>query len=411
MNIIIIANFPLALDGEREGRFSYIADAFAQHGHEVELVVTDFSHGLKAPRPEPFYEKYPFKITLCHEPGYAKNVSIRRLYSHHVWGKNVMRHIKSSLRPDVIYAAVPSLTAAAEAASYCRKNGIKFVTDVQDLWPEAFCMAIKNKLLQKAFLPMSWMANRSYREADLAVAVSDTYVNRTLSVNKRGAKGLSVFLGNNGDLFDSGVGKYTVERKGNEVILCYIGTMSESYDIPCVLDALKYVKENNLSPSPLRFVLIGGGSFEEKFKQYAAKTYPEAEFMGRKPYVEMAGLLASCDIAINPIVKGSAASIINKVGDYALAGIPVINTQESPEYRSLLEEYECGINCQCGDSIDVAGAIVKLASNASLRNLMGKASRKLADEKFDRRKTYGKILNAVETLVEGEKESKEKESV
>jgi len=399
MRITIIANFTLNLDGEREGRFSYLADAFAKRGHEVELVVTDFSHGLKAPRPEPRYDKYPFQITLCHEPGYAKNVSLRRLYSHYVWGKNVLRHIKNSPRPDVIYVAVPSLTAAAEAATYCRKNGIKFVTDVQDLWPEAFQMVVPNKTLQNAFFPMRWQANRSYREADLAVAVSETYVKRTLSVNRKGAKGLSVFLGNNGELFDSGVGKYKIERKGNEIILCYIGTMSESYDIPCVLDALKYVKENNLSPVPLRFVLIGGGSFEEKFKQYAAKTYPEAEFLGRKPYIEMAGLLSSCDIAINPIVKGSVASIINKVGDYALSGIPVINTQVSPEYRSLLEEYACGINCRCGDSVDVAEAIVKLASNASLRDSMGKASRKLADEKFNRKRTYGEILDAVEALV------------
>lgn len=404
MRITIIANFTLKLDGEREGRFSYLADAFAQRGHEVELVTTDFYHATKQLREDPHYDKYPFKITICHEPGYKKNVSPQRLYSHYVWGKNVLKHLKESPRPDVVYAAVPSLTAAAKAAAYCHKNGIIIVTDVQDLWPEAFQMAVPNKVLQNAFFPMRWQANRSYREADLAVAVSETYVQRTLSVNRKGAKGLSVFLGNNGELFDSGVGKYKIERNGDEVILCYIGTMSESYDIPSVLDALKYIKENNLSPVPLRFVLIGGGSFEEKFKLYAAKTYPEAEFLGRKQYIEMAGLLSSCDIAINPIIKGSVASIINKVGDYALAGIPVINTQESLEYRALLDEYKCGINCRCGDFKDVAGAIVKMASDASLRRAMGKASRKLADEKFDRRKTYGKILNAVETLVEGVKD-------
>ena len=399
MKIIIIANFTRALDGERENRFSFLADAFAQRGHEVELVITDFYHGTKQRRQEPHYEEYPFKITMCHEPGYKKNVSPQRLYSHFIWGRNVLKHLKKSSMPDVVYAAVPSLTAAAKAAAYCRKNRIKFVTDVQDLWPEAFQMAVPNKVLQKAFFPMRWLANRSYREADLAVAVSETYVKRTLSVNRKGAKGLSVFLGNNGELFDSGVGKYKIEREGNEVILCYIGTMSESYDIPCVLDALKIIKEERLSPVPIRFVLIGDGSLKERFEEYAVSVYPEAEFLGRKAYVEMAGLLSSCDIAINPIVKGSVASIINKVGDYALAGIPVINTQESLEYRALVEEYKCGINCGCGDSKAVAEAIVKLASDAALRETMGKASRKLADEKFDRRKTYGKILDAVEALV------------
>ena len=399
MRIIIIANFTRALDGERENRFSYLADAFSQRGHEVELVTTDFYHATKQPRLEPHYDKYPFKITMCHEPGYKKNVSPQRLYSHYIWGKNVLKYLETAPRPDVIYAAVPSLTAAAKAAIFCKRNGIKFVTDVQDLWPEAFQMAVPNKTLQKVFFPMRWQANRSYREADLAVAVSETYVKRTLSVNRKKAKGLSVFLGNNGELFDSGVGKYKIERKGNEVILCYIGTMSESYDIPCVLDALKYIKDNNLSSVPIRFVLIGAGSLQEKFVQYAATTYPEAEFLGKRPYIEMAGLLSSCDIAINPIVKGSVASIINKVGDYALAGIPVINTQESPEYRALVEKYKCGINCGCGDAKAVAEAIVKLAKDAALRETMGKTSRKLAEEKFDRRKTYIKIIEAVEALV------------
>lgn len=399
MDIVIVANFTRALDGERENRFSYLADVFAQRGHDVELVITDFSHVLKAPRPDPLYEKYPFKITICHEPGYKKNVSPQRLYSHYIWGRNVLKYLEGRHTPDVVYAAVPSLTAAAKTATYCHKNGIKFVTDVQDLWPEAFQMAVPNSILQKAFFPMQWQANRSYQEADLAIAVSETYVNRTLSVNRKGAKGLSVYLGNNGELFDSGVGKYKIERIGNEVILCYIGTMSESYDIPCVLDALKHIKDNHLSFVPIRFVLIGAGSLQEKFMHYAATTYPEAEFLGRKPYTEMAGLLSSCDIAVNPIVKGSAASIINKVGDYALAGIPVVNTQESLEYRALLEEYKCGINCSCGDAMAVADAIVKLASDAGMRKSMGIASRKLAEEKFDRRKTYEKILDAVEALV------------
>lgn len=399
MKIVIIANFTRLLDGERENRFSYLADAFAKRGNEVELIVTDFYHGTKRPRPEPSYDKYPFKITMCHEPGYLKNVSVKRLISHYVWGRNVLKYLEQLPKPDVVYAAIPSLTAAAKACEYCRRNGIKYVTDVQDLWPEAFQIAVHNKYLQKAFLPMTRLADKSYSGADLAVAVSETYVQRTLSVNKKGAQGLSVFLGNNGELFESGVGKYSVQRKGDEVILCYIGSMSESYDIPCVFDALKYIKDNELLQVPIRFVLIGDGAFKEKFEQYAAMTFPEAEFLGKKPYIEMAGLLSSCDIAINPIVKGSVASVINKVGDYALSGLPVINTQESVEYRALLDSYCCGINCKCGDVLDVANAIVKLASDSALRIKMGKASRRLAMERFDRRHTYGRIIEAVENLI------------
>lgn len=69
-------------------------------------------------------------------------------------------------------------------------------------------MVIKNKVLQKVFLPMKWYVDRSYASANLAIAVSDTYVNRILQVNKNLDSGISVFLGNDGEEFDKGRDKY-----------------------------------------------------------------------------------------------------------------------------------------------------------------------------------------------------------
>lgn len=398
MNVVIVANFTRRLDGERESRFSYLADALAQRGHQVELVITDFYHSTKDKRPEPRRDLYKFKITECHETGYKKNVSIGRLYSHWVWGKNVYKYLNSIEKPDLVYCAVPSLTAAKLAAKYCQKKGVKFVTDVQDLWPEAFYMAIHNKLLQKLFLPMKISADKAYGASDLAVAVSDTYVNRTLSVNRKGAKGVSVFLGNDGALFESDKGKFKVERIGDELLLCYIGGLKDSYDIPCVIDAMALVEANKQFEQKVRFVVIGDGPFRQRFEQYAREKQINCVFLGSKPYTEMASLLSSCDMCINPIVKGSAASIINKVGDYALSGLPVINTQESHEYRALIEEYKCGINCECGNAAQVADAIIQMATDKGMRDRMSEGSLRLAQEKFDRRNTYLRIIEAVENL-------------
>lgn len=130
--------------------------------------------------------------------------------------------------------------------------------------------------------------------------------------------------------------------------------------------------------------------------KYANDKSIYVEFTGKLLYEKMVGLLCSCDIAINPIKKGSAGSIINKVGDYALSGIPVINTQECEEYRNLVEQYQCGINCEVGNVQEVADANEKLAVDSNLRNKMGKSSRKLAVERFDRRVTYYDIVKLFE---------------
>lgn len=396
MKIYILANFTRALDGETTGRFSFLASELSKRGHQVKLVITDFYHGTKSTRPEPHYDKYDFEIVKCHEPGYKANVCPQRLYSHYVWGKNVAKYLKKAEKPDVVYCAMPSLTVAVEAGKYCKRNGVKFVVDVQDLWPEAFSMVFKNKLFKLAFKPMEWYVNKAYAMADFAIGVSETYVKRMLSVNKKINSGVAVFLGNNGQLFDESASKYKKEYNDGITRLCYIGSLSQSYDIEMVVDALATVSQR--TDLEVKFVVVGDGVYKDDFEQYANQKGIDSVFTGRKDYPEMVGELCSCDIVINPIRKGSAASIINKVGDYALSGLPVINTQECPEYRQLIDDSGCGINCECGNAEDVAAAIVKLVESPELRKQMGEAARQLGKDKFDRKCSYARIVEAVEKL-------------
>lgn len=396
MKIYILANFTRALDGETTGRFSFLASELSKRGHQVKLVITDFYHSTKSTRQEPHYDKYDFEIVKCHEPGYKANVCPQRLYSHYVWGKNVAKYLKKAEKPDVVYCAIPSLTVAVEAGKYCKRNGVKFVVDVQDLWPEAFSMVFKNKLFKLAFKPMEWYVNKAYAMADFAIGVSETYVKRVLSVNKTINSGVAVFLGNNGLLFDESASKYKKEYNDGITRLCYIGSLSQSYDIEMVVDALATVSQR--TDLKVRFVVVGDGVYKDDFEQYANQKGIDSVFTGQKDYPKMVGELCSCDIVINPIRKGSAASIINKVGDYALSGLPVINTQECPEYRQLIDDYGCGINCECGNAEDVAAAIVKLVESPELRKQMGEAARQLGKDKFDRRCSYARIVEAVEKL-------------
>ena len=73
-------------------------------------------------------------------------------------------------------------------------------------------MAIKNPILQQAFLPMEWVANAAYKAADYVIGCSDTYRDRGLCVNKRTKEGLTVYLGNDGKKFDSVRDAYRVEK-------------------------------------------------------------------------------------------------------------------------------------------------------------------------------------------------------
>ena len=141
---------------------------------------------------------------------------------------------------------------------------------------------------------------------------------------------------------------------------------------------------------------MGDGPLKSKFEQYARVKNINALFTGRLEYGKMVGILTECDIAVNPISRGAAQSIINKHSDYAAAGLPVLNTQESEEYRGLVDTYNFGLNCRNQDAEDFANKLLLLYEDEKLRKSLGENSRRVAEEMFDRKVTYTQILNIID---------------
>lgn len=393
MKVLMVCHFTDLPSGIGNGRFTYLANLFVENGHEVELLTTDYAHARKA------YRKYDgkssYKVTLLHEPAYKKNVCLKRFYSHWVFSKNIKKYLATIEKPDVIYCSVPSIDVGYEVAKYVMKNKIKFVIDVQDLWPEAFKLVFNVPFLSDiVFANMTRKINYVYRCADKVIAVSDTYRDRALKVNHKDKEGLSVYLGT--DLTDL----YTkLEQQActyikpeNEFWIGYLGTLGSSYDIETCLYAMKAVQKN--CPNA-KLILLGDGPLEDKFKKLAKQLQVDARFLGRRPYIEAMKILQQCDIALNPLHKNATQSIINKVGDYAALGLPVVNSLENQEYRNLLDQYQAGINIECEDANQMAEVIKKTIDDENMCLSMSKDSRFMAENYFAREKNYQKILEYI----------------
>lgn len=394
-DILIIAHF---IRGTKEGRFEYLGNKLIEEGNEVELVTTDFSHNLKTRRDKSEFDGLDFKITMVHEPGYKKNVTLARFYSHYIMGANLKKYLQKRKTPDIIYCSVPSLDVAATAARYAKENDVKLIIDIQDLWPEAFKMIFNIPIISDIiFHPMKKKADYIYKSADELIAVSETYLGRAQMVNNNVKEGKAVFLGIELKKFDEAFLKNKYQGKpDNEIWIAYAGTLGHSYDLTIVFDALNIVKSKGIEN--IKFIVMGDGPLKERFVEYSKKTNVNTVFTGRLPYSEMVGMLGVCDIAVNPISKGAAQSIINKHGDYAAAGLPVLNTQECLEYRKLADEYQMGLNCRNNDANDLAEKLLLLLMDIDLRKNMGLNSRKLAEKCFDREKNYWDIINRMKEL-------------
>lgn len=391
-DIVIIANFCRDFSETDNGRFMYLCKELCKE-NKVEIITSDFSHSNKKHKAS-LVHNWPFTISFLHELGYKKNISVKRFLSHNAWGKEVKKYLEQREKPDVVYCAVPSLTGPYEAAKYCEKNGIRFVIDIQDLWPEAFQMVFNIPVISDVlFAPFKHRVEEIYKRADAVCGVSETYVNRALKVNKKDKTGRVVFLGTSLETFDNNVKNNSVEKPENELWLGYCGSLNTSYDLTVVFDALALLK--NAGTVLPKFIILGAGEKETEFKKYSSKFDLDCIFKGKLPYDQMCGWLARCDIAVNPITHNAAQSIINKHGDYASAGLPVINTQENEEYRNLVERYHMGFNCENGNPEDLAEKLKILIEDEQLRIEMGKGARKCAEERFDRKNTYKALTFAI----------------
>lgn len=390
MDVLIISHFTSTFSETDNDRFLYIAKKLAKD-HSVEILTSNFCHEKKAHR-NTAEKEWPFKITFLEEPGYPKNVCLKRFYSHFIWGLAIKKYLKQRKKPDVIYCAVPSLTGPYATSKYCSNNGVRFVVDVQDLWPEAFKLVFHVPVISSfVFWPFKILANGIYKRADDIVAVSKTYANRAAQVNAKHKNALSVFLGTDLSGFDCHANKEAIiEKDASEVWIGYCGTLGSSYDLSNAIKAIAMTKR-----SDIRLIVMGDGPLMEKFKADAERENIKATFTGRLSYDKMVALLCKCDIAINPIMHGAAQSIINKHADYVASGLPIISTQESAEFRALVDTYEMGMNCSNDSVEEIAAAIVKLADDPELRRRLGNNARKCAEELFDRKNTYIQIENII----------------
>ena len=249
------------------------------------------------------------------------------------------------------------------------------------------------------FAPFNLYVNGIYKRADSICAVSQAYVSRARSVNKKSKTSHVVFLGTSLETFDHNVKSASPviqKENDNDIWLGYCGSLAASYDILCVLEALRLIKEKGLITPP-KFVVMGDGAKKREFEDIANKYKLDVVFLGKLEYDQMCAQLVQCDIVVNPIVKGSAASIINKHGDYASAGLPVLNTQDSKEYRRLVDKYHMGINCSNGDPNSLANSLLRLMNNNETRKSMGRNARKCAEKNFDRTNCYQELIKCIIT--------------
>ena len=407
MKKIAVISMGVKLDNEKGySRFRYIGDFLSDAGYQVDLITTTFQHWEKAQRnlDEIKKENYKFNLKFIYEPGYKKNIDLRRIRSHRIAAKNLRQLSEKEGDYDLIYCEIPPNDVALAAAEYAKSKDIPFVPDVNDLWPEAMRMVLDIPVISDIlFYPLLRDAEKVYSLVSGIIGTSDEYRDRPLKKQKLNVPKKTVYVGNQIAEFDAGVVEYgpQIGKDEEEFWVSYAGTIGTSYDIKTMVLAGKELL--NRGKNQIKIKILGGGPLKEELETLAKEQEcTNVEFVGYAPYPKMAAYLAKSDILVNSFVKKAPQSIVTKIGDYLAAGKPMINTCMSPEFRNKVEHDGFGINIMPEDVKVLADAIEKLYEDETGRTEMGKRARTIAEEQFDRPQSYKKIIELIEELTGNE---------
>lgn len=145
--------------------------------------------------------------------------------------------------------------------------------------------------------------------------------------------------------------------------LAFVGRLSEEKNLPALIRAVAELD--------VELVLVGDGPDRVKLEALARELPCRARFLGRRPYREIPGILASCQLFVLPsFYEGHPKALIEGMA----AGLPVIGT-DVPGIREAIVHGETGWLTNT-DADSIKTAIARLAGDAALRQRLGMAARR-----------------------------------
>lgn len=350
------------------------------------IITSDFDHGKKEYRPQYAGSR---NVVYLHVPQYYTNISLRRLYSHVCFAKQLNLFLKTITNiPDVVYCAMPSSTAAFVCGKYCKRLGITFVIDVIDLWPDSLIPVNRFfKFFRHLLFPWRYLTVSAYKYADILIGESQKYVNIAHKYNSS-APAYPVYLGVNRELVESLKNKSSVclQKPEDEIWICYAGSLGNSYDFDTLLESVRFLN----GTCKYRLLFIGGGEkqvyLESKLKEYNIN----GEITGNVSYNDYLKYLSYCDIGINIFKKDTLVVHSYKFNDYVASQLFILNSLLG-ETAEMIDHYEVGKNFDFKDN-PLMKVLNEVCLNWTEYKLQRQNNIRLIEEVLDKKKIYSELM-------------------
>ena len=320
-----------------EKRIKPIQESLSEN-YEVTIISSDFDHILK----KRITKRYK-DIIYVNVPSYKKNLSLKRIFSHLIFGKKVSR-ILTEVEPDLIYLLMPPNNTAQYCLKYKKKRTkVIYIIDIIDMWPESFPLGGLRKL--PIFKMWANMRNKSLLNADYVVTECTLYqeqISHLLKSNDN-IDTLHLFKEQNEDE-NSLVNLYAIQKKSlieKRLVLGYLGSINHIIDIEGIKKLLVGLKQAGYE---VDIHIIGDGESKEVFLESLNSVGASIHFYGKVfDEVQKIKILGNCDYGLNMMKNNVTVGLTIKSIDYFSYGLPIINNIKGDTWK-LVEEENVGVN-------------------------------------------------------------------
>lgn len=171
-------------------------------------------------------------------------------------------------------------------------------------------------------------------------------------------------------------------RLGEAFVVMYSGNLGRAHDFKEIVQAARILKER----SDIVFLIVGDGVQRSWLDaEIARRGLRNIRLEGYQPRERLGESLGVGDVhlvSLRPELEGLI--VPSKFYGIAAAGRPTvfIGSPEG-EIARILEEAKCGLTVDAGDGEALADEIVALAADRDRRQAMGRAARKIFEQRFD----------------------------
>jgi colanic acid biosynthesis glycosyl transferase WcaI len=287
----------------------------------------------------------------------------------------------TSPRPDVMFVESQPLSLGFVAILMKWLRGVPYIYNVPDLQIDAAQQLgfMRNKgILRFALALENFFLHHSWKISTVTHRFIQHFQSRGLPRTQ------ITFLPNGADtefLKPQPPSQQLLDRWGlhGKKVFLYVGTHAYYHGLDTLIEAAALIYDH----SDIVFLLIGDGPERTRLKQMSEDRRLSNVIFGQSPYEEMDQLYSIAYTSIATLRKMNVAKgmRLSKVFPSLSCGVPVIYAGVG-EAAELLEANKCGVAVEPEEPTLLAQAILKLASNQTMRHKMGQIGRTLAEREY-----------------------------